>query len=112
MVEVTGTIDAVGVIAALRSVVRSHPELLSGRLAALTESDDARRTEYLSTLRAVFDAAGDVGVAAAALYVHPNTVRYRLRRLREITGLDLGDPVERFVAELQVRLMDGAAPQA
>ena len=39
-----------------------------------------------------------------AIFVHPNTFRYRLRRLTEISGLDLDDPVQRLVAELQLRI--------
>ena len=42
----------------------------------------------METLRAYLDCDLDVGRAARALYVHPNTVRYRLRRIGELTGLD------------------------
>lgn len=101
--ESDGT-DAELVLTALRALSHTHPELLSGRLAALEQLDAVRREEYQRTLLAFFDAAGDVATAAAVLYVHPNTVRYRLRRLREITGLDLADPLQRFVAELQLRV--------
>ena len=44
------------------------------------------------TLRAWLDAHGDVAVAAAALHVHPQTVRYRLAGLRELFGGALDDP--------------------
>jgi DNA-binding PucR family transcriptional regulator len=37
--------------------------------------------------------------------VHPNTFRYRLRRLVEVSGIDLDDPVERLVAHLQLTLL-------
>ena len=43
--------------------------------------------------------------AAAPVYVHPNTFRYRLRRLAEVGGLDLADPDARFAAMLQLRLV-------
>jgi hypothetical protein len=42
--------------------------------------------ELLETLDAYFAAAGVLESAARALYVHPNTVRYRLRRIGEVTG--------------------------
>jgi hypothetical protein len=42
--------------------------------------------ELLDTLDAFFAAAGVLESAARALYVHPNTVRYRLRRIGEVTG--------------------------
>jgi DNA-binding PucR family transcriptional regulator len=37
--------------------------------------------------------------------VHPNTFRYRLRRITQVSGLDLSDPEARFAAMLQVRLL-------
>jgi sugar diacid utilization regulator len=42
----------------------------------------------MKTLRAYLDSDLDVTRTAEALYVHPNTVRYRLRRISELTGLD------------------------
>jgi DNA-binding PucR family transcriptional regulator len=59
----------------------------------------------VATLQAYFDAFGDMGAAAAQVNVHPNTFRYRLRRITEVFGLDLDDPDERLVAELQLRLL-------
>ncbi|XVU28333.1 helix-turn-helix domain-containing protein [Actinoplanes sp. CA-054009] len=50
------------------------------------------------------NAFGDAVAAAAALHVHPNTFRYRLRRLAEVGDLDLTDPEARFGAMLQLRL--------
>ena len=38
----------------------------------------------------------------AAQGVHANTFRYRLRRLAEVAALDLDDPVERLVVQLQL----------
>jgi sugar diacid utilization regulator len=42
----------------------------------------------METLRAYLDSDLDVTATADALYVHPNTVRYRLRRVGELTGFD------------------------
>jgi DNA-binding PucR family transcriptional regulator len=42
--------------------------------------------ELLETLDAFFAAGGVLEAAARALYVHPNTVRYRLKRVAEVTG--------------------------
>ncbi|HET6911526.1 MAG TPA: helix-turn-helix domain-containing protein, partial [Mycobacteriales bacterium] len=59
---------------------------------------------YVASVRAFLDAFGDVGAAAARLFVHPNTLRYRLRRVKEVCGLDLSDPDERFVLDFQLRM--------
>ncbi|WP_166351291.1 PucR family transcriptional regulator [Phytoactinopolyspora limicola] len=92
------------VLSELRDVVRDRPHLLNGRLSVLAELDRTQNTEYMATLRAYFDASCDRARAAQMLFVHRNTLRYRLQRIREICGLDLDNPVERLVAELQVRL--------
>jgi DNA-binding PucR family transcriptional regulator len=44
------------------------------------------------------------------VFVHPNTFRYRLRRLAEVGGLDLTDTDARFTAMLQLRLLPPARP--
>ncbi|AIJ21203.1 MULTISPECIES: PucR family transcriptional regulator [Amycolatopsis] len=88
----------------LSELARDRPHLLRGRIDVLLELEAAGKTEYLPTLRAYFDAACDLTQAAKALFVHRNTLRYRLRRISELCGLDLADPVDRLVAELQLRL--------
>jgi len=80
--------------------------LVAGQVAALAEQDAAKGTSWVQTLRAYFDAFGDMATAAAMVNVHPNTFRYRLRRITEVFGLDLDDPDERLVAELQLRWVD------
>ena len=66
---------------------------------------DDRGGGLVATLAAYMDCFGDVRAAAAQLGVHPNTFRYRLRRLQELVGLDLTDPAERIVAALQGRAL-------
>jgi len=51
---------------------------------------------------------GAISPTAAALGVHPQTVRYRVARLRELFGTALDDPQSRF--ELQLALRDCARP--
>jgi hypothetical protein len=60
------------------------------------------RSTLLDTLRAWFDAGGSAVETGRRIYCHPNTVRYRLRRLQEHTGRSLDDP--RAVAELLAAL--------
>ncbi len=82
--------------------------LHEGPLQVLVEHDAAKETSYVETLRAHLDAFGDIAAAARRMNVHANTFRYRLRRLEELSGLDLADPDERLVTELQLRFLDGA----
>ena len=76
-----------------------------GRCQALLDHDREHATGYAETLCAYLDCWGDVAATARRLGLHPNSLRYRVRRLVELSGLDLDDPDERFVAELQVRLL-------
>ena len=87
----------------LRDHVAARPHLLEGKVQRLVEADGEEGV-YVDTLRAYLDSFGDVPAAAKALDVHPNTFRYRLRRVSEVADLDLDDPVERLAAELQLRL--------
>lgn len=78
----------------------------AGPVARLADYDRDHGSQLVDTLRAWLDSFGDVVAAAAAMHVHPNTFRYRLRRLAEVGGLDLDDPESRFAAMLQLRLFD------
>jgi hypothetical protein len=95
------------VLEQLRTVAAREPGLRAGKIDVLLEHDQKRGTEYVATLRAFFDALGDMPAAAAAQGVHPNTFRYRMRRLAETAGLDLDDPVERLVLQLQLQFLGG-----
>jgi len=87
----------------LGDVVRERPHLLVGDVDAVLAHDAHHGTVYAASLRTYLDAFGDVPTAAARLGVHPNTLRYRLRRIGELTGIDLSDPQQRLAAELQLR---------
>ena len=83
----------------------------SADLVAFSESvvgplrkHDARSTSELqTTLRTYFETGCSVKAAAGALYVHPNTVTYRLQRIAQILGVDLKAPKD--LLRLQWALM-------
>jgi hypothetical protein len=89
----------------LRDLVAAHGDRPTGPTARLFAYDREHKTNLVDTLRAWLDAFGDVAAASAAMYVHPNTFRYRLRRVAEIGGIDLADPEARFAAMLQLRVV-------
>ncbi|CNF37150.1 DNA-binding protein [Mycobacterium tuberculosis] len=80
-------------------------------LARLLQYDEEHDTDLIPSLRAWLDAFGDVKTAADAVHVHPSTFRYRLRRVVEISGLDLHDHEQRFAAMLQLRLLAATDPR-
>jgi PucR C-terminal helix-turn-helix domain/GGDEF-like domain len=89
----------------LRDLAAAHGDRPTGPVAMLACYDTEHGTNLVATLRAWLDAFGDVPAAAAAMFVHPNTFRYRLRRLTEVSGIDLADPDQRFAAMLYLRVV-------
>jgi hypothetical protein len=77
-------------------IVHREPRLLEAlrrrRLAPLEGASPGVRPALQETLRAWLVHMGDTGRVAAELQVHPQTVRYRLGRLRELFGASLDDP--------------------
>lgn len=65
-------------------------------------------TEYVATLRAWLQAQGDPARAGAQLGVHENTVRNRLRKMAEVTNLDLDNPRKRLAMMIELAVTDNA----
>jgi GAF domain-containing protein len=70
----------------LDSTVRDSQRDLVAKIA---EYDRQRQTSLLKTLEEFLRRRGNISATAEALYVHPNTLRQRLRRIQELSGLDL-----------------------
>jgi DNA-binding PucR family transcriptional regulator len=85
-------------------VVNAEEQTPTGPYQRLLAHDAEHGSELVATLRAYLDAFGDVNAASARVHVHANTFRYRLKRLVEISGLDLADPDARLTVMLQMRI--------
>ena len=57
-------------------------------LGALVEYDRRNKTQMVQTLEVYFDTSHSLQQAAQALHVHPNTLKYRLQRIKKILGQD------------------------
>jgi hypothetical protein len=62
--------------------------------------------EVLETVRAVLGSGGNLEATARALFVHPNTVRYRLKRATELTGLSATDARGSWTLQVALALAD------
>ena len=89
----------------LRDLAAVRGDRPTGGVRRLLEYDRKHGAHLVDTLAAWLDHYGDVTAAAQAAFVHPNTFRYRLRRVAEVGGVNLKDPDERFAAMLQLRLL-------
>lgn len=97
----------------LDHILRSSPladRMLGEAIGPLREYDERRNAELLRTLRAFFDSGYNLTRAAATLSVHPNTVVYRLRRVRELSGRDPHDPNDLLLLSLGLRLAEPQTP--
>jgi PucR C-terminal helix-turn-helix domain len=81
-------------------------ELAADRLAPLADLTPGSRGRLSETLRIWLAEQGRLGAVAHRLAIHPQTVRYRLGRLRELFGPALDDPDARFWLEVALRVAD------
>jgi DNA-binding PucR family transcriptional regulator len=81
------------------SQVAGQPRLVDPRVRQLREQDPM----LADTLHAYLDGFGDIAAVAQRLHVHPNTVRYRVRRIEKLLSTSLNDPDDRLVLALGLR---------
>ncbi|HEV7829466.1 MAG TPA: helix-turn-helix domain-containing protein [Pseudonocardiaceae bacterium] len=72
-------------------------------LGALLDYDSRKRSDLVATLTEYLERGGSYDNAAQSLSVHRNTLKYRLQRIREISGHDLSCPDTRFNLQLATR---------
>lgn len=84
------------------TLVGRDERLVDPRIVALHD----REPVLAQTLRTYLDAFGDIAAAAHALRVHPNTVRYRVRRIEKLLSVSLADPEVRLLFALALRVAE------
>jgi DNA-binding PucR family transcriptional regulator len=72
-------------------------------LGVLADYDERKHTQLLQTLTKYLQHGGGYEATSRSLAVHRSTLKYRLQRIRELTGYDMGDPETRFNLELATR---------
>lgn len=81
---------------ALRSML--HPGL------RVLMEQGSRSDSLVQTLETFLDSAGDVKAASERLFAHRTSLYYRLRRIQELTGLDLSNGDDRLIAHLGLKI--------
>ncbi|RDI65334.1 PucR-like helix-turn-helix protein [Nocardia pseudobrasiliensis] len=89
-------------LAEILTLVGDHPELRDPRLRTLIDYDEKYSAELRLSLESYLVYRGDVRTAATHLRIHPNTLRYRIRRATQLMGLDLDSPSDRLLLEVQL----------
>lgn len=77
-------------------------------LGALAEYDARHETDLVATLDAFLENGCNASQTARAMNVHVKTLRYRLRRIGEVSGIDLADRNARLDVELALRILGPA----
>ena len=75
-------------------------------LGPLLDYDAEHRTDLVRTLSVYLHHHGSHTQAARVLHLHTNTVAYRVQRIESITRLDLGDPDDRLLAHVAVKIIE------
>jgi hypothetical protein len=87
--------------------------ILDETLEPLLQYDLAHHSALVPTVRAYVEAGFNLTRSAEVLHVHPNTVMYRLRRVKELSGRDPHDPDDLLILFLALKLAEvSPAPQS
>lgn len=101
--------DATGAYRLLLPAMIEDPAELQRFYAETVEPlvayDDQYETDLVQTVEAFLDADGNVAGTAQRLFTHRHTVRYRLERVRELSGLDVGSTDGREKLSLGLKAM-------
>lgn len=103
-----------GTLAAVTSLAEARTTVLLDEIVTAIAADERLIDPRVQTLRAdepvladtlgvYLDCFGDVAAAAQHLHVHPNTVRYRIRRVEQLLATSLNDADVRLLLALSLR---------
>jgi sugar diacid utilization regulator len=81
-------------------------------LAPLVAHDRTTGSELAATLRAYLDGGAAVVPVARTLFMHPNTLRHRLRRIADLTGRSPFDLRDRIAFSIALRVADRSTTAA
>jgi len=103
------TFEETGTYKLLFQIFADRPEELSAfydqTIAPLVRYDDQYQTELVGTLGTYLELDCNLAATAGRLYTHRHTVRYRLDRIAELAGLDIGKSEDREKLSLGLKAM-------
>ncbi len=103
------TFEETGTYKLLFQIFADRPEELSSfyesTLEPLVAYDEQYQTDLVGTLATYLELDGNLAATAARLYTHRHTVRYRLDRIAELAGLDVGRSDDREKLSLGLKAM-------
>jgi sugar diacid utilization regulator len=101
--------EETGAYRLLLPAMSEHPEELqrfyADTLEPLIAYDEQYATDLVQTLETFLECDGNVAQSAQRLYTHRHTIRYRLERVRELSGLDVSSSDGREKLSLGLKAM-------
>ncbi|TCU75512.1 purine catabolism regulator [Tissierella praeacuta] len=68
--------------------------------------EEPDREELISTLKVYLESESNCNIAAKKLFIHSNTVRYRIAKIQQICNIDLENPIERLKMEITLKFIN------
>lgn len=96
--------DNLGIFSLIEINPQHFTAFMKRTIGPLIDYDQKHKTELVSTLNLFYKYNCNTLKAARKGYLNPSTMKYRLRRIQEITGLDLKDPETNLQLQLAMRL--------
>lgn len=81
-------------------------QMISPGIYKLMETDRETGSELLETFEQYVDCVGNINIVSETLFVHRNTVKYRIGKIEEILQTDLKDPASYHVYMLSFKIID------
>jgi hypothetical protein len=75
-------------------------------IGKIMDYDRDNQTEYMHTIRVYIERQCSINHTAEQLFVHYNTVRYRLKKIQKLFGMDLGNEEDRVNLYISIKVMD------
>ena len=100
-----GDVHAQVLLAHVADELIREPMLKHPGIEAMLAYDLENKTNYADSVTAWLDAVGDIALAAESLFIHSNTLRYRLRRIKDLFDISLDNPDDRLAVWMQLRLI-------
>lgn len=100
--------DDLGIYRLLEEL-NGKPEMqsfISDTLQILIDYDEKNNTDLLNTLRRYYIWGGNLKQVSEELFVHYNTVLYRIKRIEGLLGISLDDPQQRLTIEVAIKALD------
>lgn len=80
-------------------------------LISIVEYDKLNNSELIKTLKVYFECNGNIKKISKEMFVHYNTIIYRIQKIKDITGIDFENFDSRLKFEIALKVLDLILPQ-